>query len=294
MVPLTHQLTSGETVQILTQKNARPSRDWLSAHHGYMITARARNRVRQWFKQQDHDQHAAIGRASLEREVARLSLPKPDLDRLSARFNFKTHDDLFAAIGSGELSAIQVANAQAERQARAQAAEEADRVIPEKLKRRAPSKAVGGAGQVVVDGIGDLMTQMARCCKPVPYDAIIGYITKGRGVTVHRQDCPVVQKMDPAHRARLVDVAWADAQTDSRFLVDIHVLAADRKGLLRDISSVFANAEIDVLGVNTQSDRRHERATMRFTAEVSDMAQLSRVIDRLAQIPDVLEVRRQR
>ena len=121
----------------------------------------------------------------------------------------------------------------------------------------------------------------------------VGYITKGRGVTVHRRDCAVVRKMDAQHRARLVDVAWADTQRDSRFLVDIHVLAADRKGLLRDISSVFANAEIDVVGVNTQSDRRHERATMRFTAEVADMTQLSQVIDRLAQIPDVIDVRRQ-
>jgi GTP pyrophosphokinase len=289
---LTQPLESGQKVEILTVKEGGPSRDWLNPHSGYLITNRARNRVRQWFKQQDHDQHVAIGRASLDREVARLSLPKPDLDRLAHRFNFKTHDDLLAAIGRGELSAIQVANAQAERALR-DTAEAADREIPEKLRRRTPPRTTGGAGQVVVEGIGDLMTQMAKCCKPVPYDDIVGYITKGRGVTVHRGDCAVVRKMDAQHRARLVDVAWADTQQDSRFLVDIHVLAADRKGLLRDISSVFANAEIDVLGVNTQSDRRHERASMRFTAEVADMAQLSRVIDRLAQIPDVIDVRRQ-
>ncbi len=137
------------------------------------------------------------------------------------------------------------------------------------------------------------MTQTAKCCKPVPYDEIIGYITRGRGVTVHRKDCAVVRKMDEQNRARLVEVAWADSQQDSRFLVDIHVLAGDRKGLLRDISSVFANAEIDVLGVSSQSDRRNERASMRITAEVADMGQLSRVIDRLAQIPDVIDVRRQ-
>jgi GTP pyrophosphokinase len=273
-------------------KEGGPSRDWLNPHSGYLTTNRARNRVRAWFKQQDYDQHVAIGRASLEREVARLSVPKPDLDRLAVRFNFKTGDDLLAAIGRGDLSAIQIANTQAER-VRQDAAERADREIPEKLRKRAPSRAAGGAGQVVVDGIGDLMTQMAKCCKPVPYDEIVGYITRGRGVTVHRKDCAVVRKMDANNRARLVDVAWADAQQDSRFLVDIHVLAGDRKGLLRDISSVFANAEIDVLGVNTQSDRRHERASMRFTAEVSDMAQLSRVMDRLAQIPDVIDVRRQ-
>ena len=292
IAPLAQALQSGQKVEILTVKEGGPSRDWLNPHSGYLTTSRARNRVRQWFKQQDHDQHVAIGRTSLDREVARLSLPKPDLDRLAQRFNFKTNDDLLAAIGRGELSAIQVANAQAERVKRDSAAD-ADRAIPEKLRRRAPTKDAGGAGQVVVEGIGDLMTQMAKCCKPVPYDDIVGYITKGRGVTVHRRDCAVVRKMDAQNRARLVDVDWAGSQSNSRFLVDIHVFAGDRKGLLRDISSVFANAEIDVVGVSTQSDRRHERANMRFTAEVSDMNQLSQVLDKLAQIPDVIDVRRQ-
>ena len=293
IAPLAQALHSGQKVEILTVKEGGPSRDWLNPQSGYLTTSRARNRVRQWFKQQDHDQHVAIGRANLDREVARLSVPKPDLERLAERFRFKTGDDLLAAIGRGELSAIQIANTQAERSRRDDAAV-ADREIPEKIRRRAPPRtATGGAGQVVVDGIGDLMTQMAKCCKPVPYDDIVGYITKGRGVTVHRRDCGVVKKMDEQNRARLIDVDWAGSQQDSRFLVDIQVLAADRKGLLRDISSVFANFEIDVLGVNTQSDRRNERAGMRFTAEVADMAQLSRVLERLAQIPDVIDVRRQ-
>ena len=292
IAPLVYPLQSGQKVDIITAKEGGPSRDWLNPHSGYLTTNRARNRVRQWFKQQDYGQHVAIGRASLDREVARLSVAKPDLDKLASRFNLKTHDDLLAAIGRGELSAIQIANTQAERST-GDAALRSDWEIPEKVRRRAPSKSAGGAGQIVVQGIGDLMTQMAKCCKPVPFDNIIGYITRGRGVTVHRRDCAVVRKMDAENRARLVDVAWADTQRDSRFLVDIHVLAGDRKGLLRDISSVFANAEIDVLGVNTQSDRKRDRANMRFTAEVSDMTQLSRVIDRLAQIPDVIDVHRQ-
>ncbi|MCP5429330.1 MAG: bifunctional (p)ppGpp synthetase/guanosine-3',5'-bis(diphosphate) 3'-pyrophosphohydrolase [Chromatiaceae bacterium] len=185
-----------------------------------------------------------------------------------------------------------MANTQVERAPR-DPAQQADLDIPEKLKRRPLSRA-DGAGQVVVDGIGDLMTQMAKCCKPVPYDGIVGYTNQGarcHGASQRLHGSAQDGRAEP--RARLVDVAWADAQQDSRFLVDIQVIAADRKGLLRDISSVFANAEIDVLAVNTQSDRRHERATMRFTAEVGDMNQLSRVIDRLAQIPDVLDVRRQ-
>lgn len=291
IAPLADPLKSGQKVEIITVKEGGPSRDWLNPHAGYLLTNRARSRVRQWFKQQDHDEHVLIGRASLEREVSRLSVPKPDLDKLAARFNFKSPDDLLAAIGRGELSAIQVANAQLERIRRE--SDSGEPALPQRLRRKPPASGKGSSGQVVVQGIGDLMTQMAKCCKPVPYDAIIGYITRGRGVTVHRKDCSVVRKMDPANRERLIEVAWADGQQESRFLVDIHIQAADRKGLLRDISSVFADAEIDVLGVNTQSDRRHDQASMRFTAEVSDMVQLSRVIDRLAQIPDVLDVRRQ-
>ena len=292
IAPLAQPLKSGQKVEILTAKEGGPSRDWLNPHSGYLTTSRARNRVRQWFKQQDYDQHLAIGRASLEREIERLSVPKPDLEKLAARFNLKSTDDLLAAIGRGEMSALQIANTQLERVHR-DAAERADTEIPDRIKRRAPTREAGGAGQVVVEGVGDLMTQMAKCCKPVPFDAIVGYITRGRGVTVHRRDCSMVRNMNDQDRARLVDVAWAEAQPDSRFQVDIHVLAGDRKGLLRDISSVFANAEIDVIGVNTQSDLRNDRASMRFTAEVTDMAQLSWVIDRLAQIPDVLDVRRQ-
>ncbi|MCB1774220.1 MAG: bifunctional (p)ppGpp synthetase/guanosine-3',5'-bis(diphosphate) 3'-pyrophosphohydrolase, partial [Gammaproteobacteria bacterium] len=163
IAPLAEPLKSGQKVEIITVKEGGPSRDWLNPHAGYLLTSRARNRVRQWFKQQDYDEHVAIGRTSLEREVGRLSVPKPDLEKLAARFNFKTPDDLLAAIGRGELSAIQLANTQMEK-VRRDAAEQADREIPEKLRRKAPSRSAGGSGQVVVEGIGDLMTQMAKCC----------------------------------------------------------------------------------------------------------------------------------
>ena len=291
IVPLSAALNSGDSVEIITVKEGGPSRDWLSPHSGYVTTSRARNRIRHWFKQQDHDQHVHIGRDALDREVKRLSVPKPDLDDLAKRFSFHRAEDLLAAIGQGEVSAIQVANAQLQRSQSAQQPD-ADAEIRAKVRKKKAPQA-DSAGNVVVHGVGDLMTHMARCCKPVPYDPIIGYITRGRGVTVHREDCRVVQRMDEDNRARLIDVVWADAQDQSHFMVDIQVLAQDRKGLLRDISSVFANVEIDVLGVNTQSDRRHEKASMRFTVEVSDMTQLSRVMGQLAQIPDVFDVRRQ-
>ena len=134
---------------------------------------------------------------------------------------------------------------------------------------------------------------MAKCCKPVPFDSIIGYITRGRGVTIHRKDCKVVHRMDDEQLHRLIPVTWSEDQPQSAFLVDIHVYAADRKGLLRDVTSVFSNEEIDVLGVKTQSDRHKDKASMRFTVEVENISQLSRVLEKLDQVPDVLDVRRQ-
>ena len=287
IIPLTQPLESGQHIEILTAKEGGPSRDWLSAHSGYLVTNKARGRVRAWFKQQDHDQHVTIGRHSLDREIGRLGVPRPDLVRLAARFNYSSPDDLLAAIGCGDLSPIQVANTQAEL-----SRPEPDEIIPQKARRRAAAHKPGSS-QVKVAGVGDLLTQMARCCKPVPFDPVVGYITQGRGVTVHRRSCPVIRKLDEAGKARLVQVQWLDEPSEGRFLVDILVYAGDRKGLLRDISSVFANAELDVLGVKTQTDRRHEQASMRFTVEVQGMRQLSQVIDRLAQVPGVVDVRRQ-
>lgn len=291
IVPLSHPLHSGDRVEVLTNRDGGPSRDWLNPQNGYVATSRARNRIRQWFKQQDHSQHVQMGRAALDREFTRLGLAKPDLEVLAQRFHFPHIDDFVAAVGRGEVSAIQAANRQ-KQVTPADRALDADRAITQRVRKRKVS-ARDAAGAVVVQGVGDLMTHMARCCKPVPPDPIIGYITRGRGITIHREDCHIVRKMDEANRARLVEAVWAEAQVESRFVADIGLLAADRKGLLRDVTSVFANAEVSVLGVNSQSDRREDLANMRITVEVGDMGELSRVIGLLAQIPDVIDVRRQ-
>jgi GTP pyrophosphokinase len=288
IISLTRPLQSGQTIEILTAKQGGPSRDWLSAHAGYVVTARARNRIRHWFKKLDYDAHVQAGRTALEKELNRLGVPRPDLERLLTRFNLQSVDDLLAAIGRGDLSPIQVANTQSE-----QAPRDHDRLIAERPVRKIKGTGQNRGAQIEVRGVSDLLTQMAKCCKPVPNDTIIGFITRGRGVTVHRRDCQVVRKMSPEQHARLVEVRWAEEQRNSAFLVDVQIFAGDRKGLLRDISSVFANEEIDVLEVKTQSDRRREKASMRFTVEVQDMNQLSRVIEKLAQIPDILDVRRQ-
>ncbi|MCW8889558.1 MAG: GTP diphosphokinase [Sedimenticola sp.] len=287
--PLTYPLESGQLVEILTVKEGGPSRDWLSPHLGYLKTSRARNRVRQWFKQQDYEQHLHDGKVSLDREVNRLGVPKPDLAIAAKRFNFKKTDDVLAAIGRGEVSPIQVAGMGLPHGAPAK--KTSPRVVP--IADRKPDKAKkAGKSEVVVEGVDDLMTHMARCCKPVPNDEIVGFITRGRGVTVHRSDCSKISHLKGDDLQRLIDVAWAEESPAAFYPVDIRIVATDRKGLLRDISAILTNEEVDVMGVSTQSNRKMDRANMRFTVEISSMRQLSRLIDKISQLPDVLSARR--
>ncbi|WP_295886297.1 bifunctional (p)ppGpp synthetase/guanosine-3',5'-bis(diphosphate) 3'-pyrophosphohydrolase [uncultured Thiohalocapsa sp.] len=289
MVPLTYQLRSGETVEILTQKNAHPSRDWLSPHHGYMVTARARNRVRQWLKQQDFDRHLAEGRAALERELTRLGIEaSPQPEKLAERFNLKTGDDLLAAVGRGDLAVGQVARQVGE--PRAERREPPDALPPPRAP--APPREAAGRSDVVVEGVGDLMTHMAACCRPVPYDKLVGYVSVGRGVIVHRRSCREILKLSAEERARLVDVTWADQPAESAHAVGVELTAADRRGLLRDISSALADADANVLDSDTRTDATTDIAHMHFTVAVIDAAHLERIIARLKQLPDVLDVRR--
>jgi GTP pyrophosphokinase len=285
IVPLNQALQSGQRVEILTQKNATPSRDWLSPHQGYLKTSRARNRVRQWVAQQDHDLHAAQGRALLERELAKLGIAeKPHLDPLAPRFNFTSGDDVYAAIGRGDLSVGVVARQVGEPRSEAPKPEV-------KVKTPTPPKP-GARSEVVVEGVDDLLTHIAHCCKPVPSDPIVGFITRGRGVTVHRADCGNLRALPPVERERLIEVRWAVVDPMAAYPVDIQVLAVDRKGLLRDVSSVIANEDLDVVGVTTHSDRDTDTATMRFTVEVHDADQMEHIRLKISQLPGVIEVRR--
>ena len=283
IVQLTRPLNSGETVEILTAKNGVPSRDWINPHLGYLHTSKARNRIKQWFKHLDFEHHVELGRAALDRELSRLSVTeKPDLAALAPRYNFQHADDVYAAIGRGDLSPIQIASqGEHEKQPR-----RASSVKPPKHRHAAK-------GEVMVEGVDDLMTSIARCCKPVPYDPVIGFITRGRGVTIHRQDCANILAMQSEDQQRLVEVHWSDAQTETAYPVDILIHANDRKGLLRDISSILTNEEVDVIGVNTSSDKRMDTATMQFTVEVGNIGQLNGLLKKVEQLPDVLDVKRQ-
>ena len=286
---LTQELESGQTVEIITAKEGGPSRDWISPHLGYLKTNKARNRVRHWFKNRDYAEHLALGRANIEREIERLGVGRPNLARAVKRFNFKKVDDLLAAVGRGEISPIQVAGM-------------GERLSPPKERATAKTTArinkqaaKSGRSEVVIQGVENLLTHLARCCKPVPSDDIVGFITRGRGVTVHRRDCSVIIRMEQSEeeRGRLIDVIWADQAAGATYPVDIRIEAADRKGLLRDLSAIFTNEEIDVTGVKTLSHRKTDLATMTFTIEIADILQLSRILEKLSQLPDVLNIRRQ-
>jgi GTP pyrophosphokinase len=284
IVPLTHKLSNGEQVEVLTARQGTPSRDWLNPHQGYLKTSRARSRVRQWFKREDHEHNVTAGRDIADRELHRLGITGLSLDRLAERFRFRQVEEFFAALGRGEINPGQLANALTE-------------FIPATPKQdvmtraRASRQRQASPGGVEISGVGNLLTSMARCCHPVPNDPIVGYITRGRGVTIHRQDCGNILRLKAEDHDRLIEVEWG-ASGDAGYPVDISIEAYDRPGLLRDITAVFANDRINLLGVNTATDIHDGIARMSLTVEISDIGQLSRVLTRIGQLPNVVEAKR--
>ncbi len=283
MVPLTYTLKSGDQVEILTTRSATPSRDWLSPHLNYLKTPRARAKVRHWFKQQDYEKNLASGQDVFQRELRRLGISNLDRDLLLSKFNYKSFEDLLAAIGHGDVSSSQLASAlQHTLPSRAPVPP------PEPSKRRKHKRADAG---VQIHGVGNLLTQFAKCCRPVPNDAIVGFITLGRGVTIHRSDCPNMLRLDPDRRRRLIDVRWTASDTKT-YPVDVQVNAYDRQGLLRDVTTVLASEGVNVISLDTRTASRDQTAEIKMTVEVSDLSHLSRILDRITQLPNVIDARR--
>jgi len=279
IVPLTYPLNNGEQVEVLTTKQGAPSRDWLNAH--------AKSRVRAWFKQQDFEHNVAAGRSILDRELHRLGITGLAVDRLADRFKHRQADDLFAAIGRGDINTGQLASAINE------LVPGQDR-IPRSRGRSARKKPARIPGGVSISGVGNLMTTMGRCCHPVPHDPIVGYITRGRGVTIHRRDCGNVLRLQDDDLDRLIEVEWGQ-ESEHGYVTDIAVEAYDRPGLLRDITAVLANEKINLNGVSTATDKQDGIARMNLSLEITDIAQLSRVLTVLTlilQLPNVVEARR--
>jgi GTP pyrophosphokinase len=285
IVPLSYELSSGQQVEVLTARQAAPSRDWINPHLGYLKTSRARAKVRHWFRQQDRDINVTAGRTSLERELHRLGVSGRQLEEVAKKLNFNDVDSMMVALGGGDLQTGQVVNVLLSLTG---TEDEQPLSLPSHNRRAFPRHE---PDDFRVLGVGNLLTNAARCCRPVPNDAIVGYITRGRGVTIHRRDCANVLRLKDEDRDRLIDVEWG-ALPDRVFPVDIHLQAYDRPGLLRDVSALLANDRINVLGVKTHTDERDMIAHMELHVEVTDIGQLSRILSRMGQLPNIIEVKR--
>jgi GTP pyrophosphokinase len=281
IVPLTYCLQTGERVEILTSKDGVPKRDWLQPGLGYLRTSRARAKVQHWFRSQAREENVDAGRHLLEREFKRMALTSVDYRRIAHKVSARSVEDMYAAVGSGELSSAQVINA-------AQGLVE-KRAEPE-LKLARPG-ATRYRSEVHVQGVGNLLTHMAGCCKPLPGDAITGFITQGRGVSIHRDDCPRLARLQDTAPQRVIDVEWGGAPTDN-YEVDVAIEAYDRQGLLRDITGLFANARINVLSINTQTNKKSNTATMRLRVEVPNLASLSKLLERINRLHNVISAAR--
>jgi len=283
MVPLTYQLKSGEQVEILTTKNGHPSRDWLNPQLGYLNSSRARSKARHWFKLQNFDENITHGHTVLEKELNRLGVRNINNQAIADNFKYKNTDEFLSAIGRGDVNSIQIANAVN----RLTHAEQQERQLTPVTRIRKKES----SGDVTIQGVGNLLTHIAQCCKPVLGDNIIGFITQGRGVTIHKKDCRNVLKMDDARRMRLISVEWA-THKETLFTVDISIDAIDRVNLLRDILAIFTHEKINVSASSSSSNKKRNTAKMVFTLEVSDINQLSRLLNRLLQLENVMDVRR--
>lgn len=286
IVPLNYILKTGEQVEIITTKEGSPSRDWLNSNLGYINTSKARAKIIHWFKLQDRDQNIVAGKAMLERELSRLALRLPNLNALIEKANVKSADDLFAGLGAGDLRLNHIVNLAT------QLNEPSDNTIEQlELIQRRPSRMGNNAGEIQIQGVGNLMTQMANCCHPVPGDPVIGYITIGRGVTIHRQDCPNALQLASKEPERMIQVDWGIAPAHT-YPVDIHIKAYDRSGLLRDISQVLLNEKVNTLAMNTLSNKENNTATMKITIEITSLDALGRLLGRISQLPNIIEVMR--
>lgn len=301
LVSLNTALATGQTVEIITASSAvmsrdalGPSRDWLNPHLGFLQSQRARAKVRQWFNARELEATLAAGRALVEKalqQTARASgRPMPAFDGVAAKLGFARADELFAAAAKDEVSMRQVAEAIALDGAAVPTERQSDDLLRARLNTTSTSD--GNRSGVLVVGVDALLTQLAKCCKPAPPDPIEGFVTRGRGVSIHRTDCTNLAAMRAKAPERMIDVEWGDAvaRSDAVFPVDVQVVAQDRQGLLRDISEVFSREKINVVGVQTES--RKGMARMNFTAEVGDARQLAKALGVIREVAGVIEARR--
>ncbi|WP_386083309.1 GTP diphosphokinase [Vreelandella sp. F11] len=289
IVPLTYKLKTGQQIEILTATKGGPSRDWLNPTLGYVRTSRARAKIQAWFKHQARDQNLDEGRVLFDREMRRLDVEGLDLPKLAKAVNYQNADDMYAALGAGDLRIGQVLHQAQQLFGETDDQEQLDRLLAK--PKRQSSKAT--TSDITVLGVGNLKTSMANCCRPVPGEPIIGFITQGRGVTIHRQDCSNILQLRLDEPQRIIEVEWGE-RAQTRYPVTIEIQAWDRSGLLRDVTGLLGNEKVNVLAVNTLTDTDEGIARLRITLEVDGLESLGRLFSRIQQLPNVTEVRRLR
>jgi GTP pyrophosphokinase len=287
IVPFTYQLHSGDQVEVLTGKELNPSRDWMHPGLGYVHSSRARATIHSYFKKQDRDKNLTAGKELLERELHRAHLPTKIASEVYEKFNGHSADDLYAAIGTGDVRVMQVINFIHF----LQEPEPEEPEISPKVKTKRTAKGAGKKDAVVVQGVGHLMSQLANCCKPVPGEPIMGYITQGRGVSVHKESCDQLQHLLEQHPERQIEVNWSQ-ELKVGFETSVDIFCHDRTGLLRDITTVLANENVPLLGVNSLSDKHRQTALITISIEVQDLDTLSKVLARLRQLKGITDAKR--
>jgi guanosine-3',5'-bis(diphosphate) 3'-pyrophosphohydrolase len=277
LVPLYHELKTGDQVEVLTAKRGGPSRDWLNSNLGLVKTQRAKSKIRQWFKEENYQQNLSQGRLLLERELQRLGIPEVNFEKMARDLGIKTPDEMFVDLGTGDLSVSKVIKEISETE------ESADL-----LTANAPAPSTNITEAVNIVGLKGLLTTMGRCCNPAPGDQIIGYITRGRGATIHRQDCPNILRLGQKDRERLVRVDWG--QQVRTFPVPIRIKAYDRQGLMSDVTNLLSDEGVNIADVKVTVNR--SLAELRLVVEVQDISQLSKVLTKLENVPNVMEAHR--
>ncbi|HEX9075473.1 MAG TPA: bifunctional (p)ppGpp synthetase/guanosine-3',5'-bis(diphosphate) 3'-pyrophosphohydrolase [Anaerolineae bacterium] len=283
IVPLDYRLRTGDRVEILTAKKGNPSRDWLNPGLGLVHTARAREKIRQWFKHQARTEAISEGRDLLDKELHRLGLDQRNLDEIAKFFSYKNADDLLEAIGHEDisLSTISVKLLEAER---AKTEPPVPAPLPTPVLPKAPETSI------TIEGIGDVLQRLARCCNPLPGDDVVGFITRGRGVTIHRRDCRNIVEMD-GERERLIAIDWKRAP-EAAYPVLVRVEAFDRSGLVHDISGIVAAEKVNMTSTSAVVSHKDRIAIITATLEISGADQLTRILNKIDRLPNVIEARR--
>ncbi|OOF28768.1 GTP diphosphokinase [Salinivibrio sp. IB872] len=294
IVPFTYHLQMGDQVEIITQKEPNPSRDWLNPSLGFVNSSRARAKINAWFRKQDRDKNIAAGKEILDTELQKIGGASKDASLALKRFNVNSLEELYAGVGSGDLRINQVVN-HINSLINKPSLEEEEQQLLEKLQQ-SEQKTVGGKTHrdaVVVEGVDNLMTHLARCCQPLPGDDIMGFVTQGRGISVHRADCEQLNELRHHAPERIIATVWGKGHV-GQYHVRIRLSANERTGLVKDINTVLSNEKVRVAGMQSRVDYKKQMSIMDFDLEISDLDTLSRIVNRLEQVKDVVEAKRLR